>query len=92
MENKLSPAAENAVIERASKVFGDLICRFDGNCAYISAGANDSQGRGSFEIITEQRGAFLDAMKGTGWKVAEEHASGPRGGRSSLFIRMEYSV
>ena len=92
MENKLSRAAEDAVIERASEIFGDLICRFDGNQAFISAGANDSRGCGSFEIITEQRGAFLDAMKGTGWKVAEEHASGPRGGRSSLFIRMEYSV
>lgn len=92
MENKLSRAAEDAVIERASEIFGDLICRFDGNQAFISAGANDSRGRSSFEIITEQRGAFLDAMKGTGWRSVEEHLSGPRGGRSSLFIRMEYSV
>ena len=66
MENKLSPAAENAVIERASKVFGDLICRFDGNCAYISAGANDRDGRSSFEIINEQRETFLKAFSVSG--------------------------
>lgn len=35
---------------------------------------------------------FIRALEGTGWKMAEEHMSGPRGGRSSLFIRMEYSV
>lgn len=90
MENKLSRAAEDAVIERASEIFGDLICRFDGNRAFISAGANDTRDRGSFEIISEQRDAFIMALEGTGWKAGQGFVSGPRGGRSCLDIRAEY--
>ena len=82
----------NTLIEIASKTFGDLICRFDGNRAFISAGANDTRGRGSFDIISEQRDAFLRGLDGTGWRSVEEHLSGPRGGRSCLDIRAEYSA
>ena len=88
----LSEDAANTLIEIASKTFGDLICRFDGNRAFISAGANDTRDRGSFEIISEQRETFLKALEGTGWRSVEEHLSGPRGGRSSLNIRAEYSA
>ena len=88
----LSEDAANTLIEIASKTFGDLICRFDGNRAFISAGANDTRDRGSFEIISEQRETFLKALEGTGWRSVEEHLSGPRGGRSALNIRAEYSA
>ena len=88
----VSEDAANTLIEIASKTFGDLICRFDGNRAFISAGANDTRGRGSFDIISEQRDAFLRGLDGTGWRSVEEHLSGPRGGRSSLNSRAEYSA
>ena len=88
----LSEDAANTLIEIASKTFGDLICRFEGRQAFISAGANDSRDRGSLEIITEQREAFLRALEGTGWKASQGFVSGPRGGRSCLDIRAEYSA
>jgi len=88
----LSEDAANTLIEIASRTFGDLICRFEGRQAFISAGANDSRDRGSLEIITEQREAFLRALEGTGWKAGQGFVSGPRGGRSSLNIRAEYSA
>lgn len=88
----LSEDAANTLIEIASKTFGDLICRFDGRRAFISAGANDTRDRGSFEIISEQRETFLKVLEGTGWRSVEEHLSGPRGGRSCLDIRAEYSA
>lgn len=37
----LSEHAANTLIEIASRTFGDLICRFEGRQAFISAGAND---------------------------------------------------
>lgn len=88
----VSEDAANTLIEIASKTFGDLICRFDGNRAFISAGANDTRDRGSFEIISEQRDAFIMALEGTGWKAGQGFVSGPRGGRSCLDIRAEYSA
>ena len=88
----LSEHAANTLIEIASRTFGDLICRFEGRQAFISEGANDSRDRGSLEIITEQREAFLRALEGTGWKASQGFVSGPRGGRSCLDIRVEYSA
>lgn len=88
----LSEDAANTLIEIASKTFGDLICRFDGRRASISAGANDTRDRGSFDIISEQRDAFLRALEGTGWKAGQGFVSGLRGGRSCLDIRAEYSA
>ena len=79
----VSEDAANTLIEIASKTFGDLICRFDGNRAFISAGANDTR---------EQRDVFLRGLEGTGWKAGQGFVSGPRGGRSCLDIRAEYSA
>lgn len=36
--------------------------------------------------------AFIRALDGTGWKAGQGFVSGPRGGRSCLDIRAEYSA